>query len=84
MSKTQKAARSFVVMPHKPSLKMLAAASAAAGISPAAAYAAFAAMVAAAEAECDGDQQRLGLGAVGFSDPVSAGYAFTDQSRLLR
>ena len=56
MSETQTITRGFVMVPQKPSPEMLVAAATAAGISPAAAYAAFAAMVAVAETEQAGGQ----------------------------
>ena len=57
MSDTQLTPQGFAVVPQKPSPEMLLAGAAAAGISPAAAYAAFAAMLATAKAERDDGQR---------------------------
>jgi hypothetical protein len=55
MAATSKNPESFAVLPRKPSVEMVLAGAAAAGISPAAAYASFAAMVAVADAQHEGD-----------------------------
>ena len=58
MSDTHITPQCFAVVPQKPSPEMLLAGAAAAGISPAAAYAAFAAMLATAGAEREAGQRK--------------------------
>jgi hypothetical protein len=62
MAETSKNSVNFAILPRKPSVEMVLAGAAAAHITPEAAYTSFAAMVAVADAQYEGDSQRSSMG----------------------